>query len=429
MPWKERNVVNLRTEFVLRVFEGRVPFGALCREYGISRKTGYKWKERFLRDGLEGLGDHSRRPRSSPSQVEEDTVCRAVRLKLAHPTWGPRKIRVVFGRTYAEESLPSESTFKRILDKAGLVKRRRRRSQPESGRLNNAVQAQQANQVWTVDFKGWWYTGDRSRFEPLTVRDAYSRYMLCARALDNARSETVRREFERLFARYGLPEVIRSDNGSPFASCRAPLGLSRLSAWWLALGIDLDRIEPGRPDQNGGHERMHRDIAWELEVNSAEDQRAQQAALDTWRETFNHERPHEALGMGVPANLYEPSPRRFEPGEVVLEYPREYLRRRVSANGTIQLRKRCVGVSEALTGWDVGLEPTGRENRWGLWFCRLRLGEIELETLKFHVTAGGGGARGGSPPTPPGFTALRSKAGGKKGKRTDRRASLQLRTP
>lgn len=384
MPWKEVDVLNLRTEFVLRVFESKVPFAELCKEYGISRKTGYKWKARFLEQGLEGLGDQSRRPAQSPNQVGEETLCRIVKLKLAHPAWGPRKIRAVFGRNHPDVDLPSESTFKRVLDKAGLVKRRQRRASGETGRIQNRLEAERPNQVWTVDFKGWWRTGDRARFEPLTVRDAYSRYILCAQALENSRTETVRVAFERLFLQHGLPEVIRSDNGSPFACTRAPLGLSRLSAWWLALGVDLDRIPPARPDQNGGHERMHRDIAWELECESEATVAGQQAALDSWRATYNHERPHEALGMQVPADLYVPSPRRFQAEELVLEYPAEYLRRHVGQNGAIRLHNVRIGVSEALAGWDVGLKHEA-PLRYGLWFCRLRLGEVDLETQRFSA--------------------------------------------
>jgi transposase InsO family protein len=389
MPWKETHVVNLRTEFVLRVFQGKVPFEELCREYGISRKTGYKWKERFVERGLEGLVDRSRRPHASPSTMAEDTVCRIVVLKLAHRSWGPRKIRAVFGRTYTDVELPSESTFKRILDKAGLVERRRRRSQEESGRLSQPVQAEHTNHIWTVDFKGWWRTADRHRFEPLTVRDAYSRYILCARALSSGGGEAVRAEFERLFVSHGLPEVIRSDNGSPFACTRAPLGLSRLSAWWLALGIDLDRITPHSPQENGAHERMHRDLALEIEAASAADVATQQATLEAWRLEYNHERPHEAIGMRVPAELYQPSGRRYEAGEVELEYPLGFLRRRVNTWGAIRLHGIPVTVSHALTGWQIGLQP--QKDRYGLWFCRLRLGEVDLKTQKFYAVTKGPG--------------------------------------
>jgi transposase InsO family protein len=384
MPWKESGVLNLRTEFVLRTFESKVSFRELCGEYGISRKTGYKWKERFLERGIDGLGDRSRRPATSPKQVGEDTTCEIVRLKLAHPKWGPRKIRTVFGRTYPAKDLPSESTFKRILDKAGLVKHCKRRAASDSGRITNRIEAERCNHVWTVDFKGWWRTGDRRRFEPLTVRDAFSRFVLCAQALENNRTQTVRVAFERLFAEYGLPEVIRSDNGTPFAAARSPLGLSRLSAWWLALGINLDRISPARPDQNGAHERMHRDIALEIQGDSAANVVAQQAALDTWRTTYNLERPHEAIGMKVPADLYTPSARPLET-ELQLDYPVGYLSRRVTSKGIICFRKTHIAISEALAGWDIGLKPE-RPHRYGLWFCQLRLGEVDMQTQKFYAT-------------------------------------------
>ena len=261
MPWKETSVMNVRTEFVLRVFEAKVPFNDLCKEFGISRKTGYKWKERFLENGLEGLSDQSRRPVSSPQQLGENSVCSIVKLKLAHPSWGPRKIRMVFARSFPDCELPSDSTFKRVLDNSGLVERKTRKPSSESGRISNRIEAKRPNHVWTVDFKGWWRTGDNNRFEPLTIRDLYSRFVLCTQALSDSKTDSVKTAFERVFSTYGLPEVIRSDNGSPFAASNSPMGLSRLSAWWLALGIDLDRIPPARPDQNGAHERMHRDIA------------------------------------------------------------------------------------------------------------------------------------------------------------------------
>lgn len=409
MPWKESDVMNLRTEFVLQTLAGKVPFEHLCKQYGISRKTGYKWKERFLADGLGGLGDQSRRPASSPSQASEETVCQIVKLKTAHPSWGPRKVRALYERVHPQADLPSESTFKRILEKSGLVTRRRRRAQDESGRLIRPLVAERPNQLWTVDFKGWWRTRDQHRFEPLTIRDAYSRYILSARALGTGGGAAVRTEFERLFACQGLPEVIRSDNGSPFACTRAPLGLSRLSAWWLALGIDLDRIPPARPDQNGAHERMHRDLALEVQTASAANVVEQQAALDVWTHTYNHERPHEAIGMRVPAELYRPSTRKYDSSEATLEYPMGFLQRRVGSSGMIHLHGDEVLISQALSGWDVGLEP--QRDRYALWFCRLRLGEVDMSVRKFFairsVTTSppGGGDRGGFAPTPPGFIA------------------------
>ena len=382
MPWEAVDVLNRRQEFALRSIAPNENFSALCREFGISRKVGYKWKQRFLSKGIEGLADESRRPASCSHALNEEAVCRIVKLKHAHPSWGPRKIRAVFARTYAEAELPSESSFKRVLSKAGLVKRCLRRKSEASGRIENRVAAERPNQVWTVDFKGWWRTGDRSRFEPLTVRDAYSRFILCAQALGDARSDSVRLAFERLFAARGLPEVIRSDNGSPFACSSSPLGLTRLSAWWLVLGVDLDRIAPGRPDQNGAHERMHRDIAWELERDAAESLGAQQAALDVWRREYNEERPHEALGLKVPAEFYKRSLRKYSDSEVALTYPAELLVRRVSTTGEIRLHNQRVLISSALRGWDVGLRRE-TPRRYGLWFGRQRLGEVDLEVRKF----------------------------------------------
>ncbi len=384
MPWMETHVMDQRTEFVLRVLRNRERFGDLCREFGVSRKTGYKWKERFFRDGLSGLSDHSRRPITTPNEIGETMVCQIVKLKLAHPGWGARKLQAVLKRTVPKEDLPSESSFKRILDKAGLVEHRRRMPAEQATRLQTPAKAERPNHVWTIDFKGWWYTRNRTRFEPLTIRDDFSRYLLCTQALDNARTETVRRQMTGVFERHGLPEVIRSDNGAPFAACNSPLGLSRLSAWWLSLGIHLDRIPPGRPDQNGGHERMHRDLAWEVESHADHDAATQQATLDVWRRTFNEERPHEALGMRVPHDVYHVSPRKFDPTPVELVYPREYLVRKVNRNGSVKIHKAAVNVSAALRGFPIGLEPLPA-NRYATWFCRLCLGQIDLSTQKFHA--------------------------------------------
>ena len=220
-----------RIEFALRALRA-LNFRALCQEYGISAKTGYKWKERFLREGVAGMAEESRRPKRSPEQLPEAEVCEIVRLKLAHLNWGPRKIRELYLRGH--EAVASESTFKRVLERAGLTEKKRRRSgAKEGGRLCSGRRGSAPNEVWTVDFKGWWKSYGR-RCEPLTVRDEHSRYVLELRAMENARTATVRRSFERLFERAGLPQTIRSDNGSPFASVHGLLGLSRLSVWWVA---------------------------------------------------------------------------------------------------------------------------------------------------------------------------------------------------
>src|ERR1700736_6365382 len=269
MPWKKSEPMDQRIEFAVRAMR-TLNFRALCQEYGISAKTGYKWRQRFLRKGLGGMEEESRRPKSHSEQLPEEEVCEIVRLKLAHLSWGPRKIRELYLRRHG--GVASESTFKRVLERAGLTQKRRwRRSSEGGGRLCSARRGGAPNEVWTVDFKGWWRSWGK-RCEPLTIRDEYSRYVLEVRALADARSQTVRTNFERLFERHGLPQAIRSDNGSPFASVHALFGLSRLSAWWVALGIDLERGRPCHPQDNGAHERLHRDISLELQCLGRIDQ-------------------------------------------------------------------------------------------------------------------------------------------------------------
>jgi len=366
--------MNLRSEFVMKALGGE-NIRALCRQYGISSKTGYKWVERFKQEGLAGLSNASRRPRAHARQLAEDVVCEIVRLKKLTPAWGPKKIRAVYARRHTQ--VPSESTFKRVLDKAGWVERRRTRKRESTGRLYTQRIAEKPNDIWTVDFKGWWYEGERGRCEPLTVRDEFSRYVLEVRAVPNARTETVRACFEKLFERYGLPAAIRSDNGAPFASRNAIFGLTRLSAWWLALGIDLERGRPGCPQDNGAHERFHADIARELQGRVLPER---QAIFDTWREEYNDERPHEALGQRCPAEFFVPSPRHYDGSLQDLDYG-NMLTRKVHVTGTINWKSDHLQISSALGGWSVGLEPAA--GQWKLWFGRLLLGTIDPSAAAF----------------------------------------------
>ena len=375
MPWRKREPMEERIEFALKAMRA-LNFRALCQEYGISAKTGYKWKERFLREGLEGMAEASRRPKNSPAQLAEEEVCEIVRLKLAHRNWGPRKIRELYLRRHG--AVASESSFKRVLERAGLTeKRRRRRVSSDAGRLSSGRRAERPNEVWTVDFKGWWRSLER-RCEPLTVRDEHSRYVLEVRALENARSSSVRRSFEQLFARHGLPQAIRSDNGAPFASVQGLLGLSRLSVWWVALGIDLERGRPGHPQDNGAHERLHRDISRELEATG----QADQAALDLWRQSFNYERPHEALSMRCPGEVYRPSERAYEGTPEDLDYP-QMCTRRVCRHGTIKVEGERLFLTTSLAGWSVGLKPVAAD-LLEVWFGRLLLGQIDLTASNFY---------------------------------------------
>lgn len=377
MPWKETQRMDQRIEFAMKAV-GCGNFAQLCQEYGISRKTGYKWRERFVAHGIEGMEEESRRPEGHSEALPEEVVCRIVRLKQAHPHWGPRKIRVLYERKH-KCGTPSESSFKRVLDRAGLTKPRKRRRAKEGGRLANGRKGISPNEVWTVDFKGWWLGIGGDRVEPLTVRDEYSKMLLDMRLVENGRTETIRACFEALFEKHGLPGAIRSDNGTPFASYQGLLGLSRLSAWWLALGIDLERSRPGCPQDNGAHERMHLDVWRELEGGRIG---KDQAAFDVWRNEFNTERPHEKLGMATPAEIYQPSKRVYQGTPEDLEYGGMATRRVTTQQGTIKYQSERIKLSTALGGWSVGLspQPTGKVE---VWFANLLLGHIDPETSSF----------------------------------------------
>jgi hypothetical protein len=269
-----------------------------------------------------------------------------------------------------------------VFERCGLTEKRKVRRMPQTGRIADGRKASAPNEVWTIDFKGWWYDRD-GRCDPLTIRDEYSRYVLEVRALPDGRTSSVRRCMEVLFERYGLPQAIRSDNGAPFASPHALLGLSQLSVWWLALGIDLERSRPGCPQDNGGHERMHRDIARELE---GVDHEERQAAFDTWRREFNQERPHQALGMKVPSELYQPSERIWTGTPEQIEYP-GMITRRVNKIGNIKHEGHRIFISQALAGWDLGLRH-GPDETFEVYFSQLLLGTLEMTTAAFIPVTG-----------------------------------------
>lgn len=355
MPWQEVTKMEEKKAFIWRAFDRKENFSQLCKEFGISTKTGYKWKERFKKDGLSGLTDQSRRPKKHSNQLSEEVICKIIRIKTTKPNWGPPKIRKVYERENPDSYLPSPATFERVLKRSGLTKRRKRVRRQVGDRISNRVEALRPNHVWTVDFKGWWYTPHGEKCEPLTVRDQYSRYILSIQILEKGNTYCVKKHFKELFKRYGLPEIIRSDNGVPFASAHGLYGLSNLSVWWLSLGIALDRIEPGRPSQNGAHERMHADIYRELEGKIQGDLKFHQAVFDTWRDEFNTERPHEAIEMQTPSELYVPSLRKFH-GDVELTYPEGFHVRIVSNRGILYHKGRRIFLSNAFNGYRIGIE-------------------------------------------------------------------------
>ncbi len=382
MPWKECNVMDQKKEFVLKAFDPNVNFTELCTHYGISTKTGYKWVERFRHGGLPALCNKSKRPKSSPNKADEDTICEIIYTKLLKPRWGSRKIHRIFCSTHENEQHVSRSTVDRILNKVGLTDKKKRRKKCTPERLQLRITPQEPNDVWTVDFKGWWYTPHKEKCEPLTVRDEFSKFILSIKILEKGNIPSVKREFERLFSLYGLPKVIRSDNGPPFASCHGILGLTRLSAWWMSLGILIDRIDPASPYQNGGHERMHRDIKQELQGKIDGSLKLHQRIFDEWRNEYNTERPHEALNMKTPEEVYRKSPRVFHGDVFEFEYPRGYKSRRINDRGCFNLQGHRVFISYALCGYNAGLK-LDKMKSYSVWFNSTCIGEIDLKSFLF----------------------------------------------
>jgi transposase InsO family protein len=347
----------------------------LCREFGVSRPTGTKWVRRFKEEGYAGLEERSRRPTSSPLSLAEQLVMAVLEQRDRHPSWGAKKLHDLLVRRYGDAT-PSMATIARILKRAGVVRERRRRKPLSVVDQAPSVTVDAPNDVWTMDFKGWWRTHDGSRCEPLTVRDACSRFVLSIAVLGATNGELVRAELERLFKKHGLPRAFQFDNGSPFISTRARGGFTALSVWLVSLGIRIVRSRPGCPQDNGGHERMHRDVAQEVQRWPSDDLRAQQRELDRWRQEFNHVRPHEALGGKTPSDIYKPSDRKLrEPHPFA--YPRNLLVRRVAATGHASFHADRVYVGLAFRGQYVGFEPLDGL-RWRLWFRDTDLGLVEM---------------------------------------------------
>ncbi len=342
--------MDLRKEFVLRARDPLRNMTELCAEFGISRKTGYFWLERYFVEGLEGLEDRSRRPRRVVGTSGE-VVLRISELRQSHPFWGPKKIRALLLREFDEA--PSVRTITRIAKRLGLAPLRLKRGlERKAVREHKALEAAESNDVWTFDFKGWWMTSDGKRFEPLTVRDAASRFiLLCVHSRETFAA--VKEHCERLFRKYGLPTLIRADNGPPFGAIKAIGGLSRLSAWWVSLGIEVSFSRPGTPSDNGGHERMHGDVARELQSRPAHNTAAQQRSVDAWVREFNHVRPHEALGQKTPASLYRRSKRRMK--QLEPKYPADAIVVPVSGRGRINLDGYQHFVGTNLAGMRIGI--------------------------------------------------------------------------
>ena len=385
MPWKETDAMKERRAFIDEMLKQNKPFRELCRDYGISEKTGYKWKKRFYEQGYTGLAEESRAPLEHPNTVDGDTAAELIRLRLAHPSWGGKKLLVLYARAHPGLSLPSLSSVNRIIDKAGLLKKKRVHHASiasDCPRLNQALEARQPNDVWCIDFKGWWRS-DGEICEPFTVRDKCSRKVLCVRLMTGKRSENVRPVMAELFRKYGLPKAIHSDNGPPFAATNGILGLTALSVWWITLGILPERSLPGCPGQNGSLERMHADIAREIEGKIPGGIAANQAALEAWVEEYNSVRPNEAIGMKTPDEVYRPSPRKYAGDFDVLEYPAGYLPRKVFKSGEIILNGVRVTIGSALRGWHIGLRPQKQSGLYDVFLAEFLLGTLDMNSCCF----------------------------------------------
>jgi putative transposase len=354
MAWKEVSAMEAIMSFVLNVKAAVFSFASLCRRHEISRQTGYKWWRRFRAEGMAGICERSCRPHYCPHQSSRQWVERAVALRVRRPHWGPKKLRVKLAARYGPEGLPAASTLGRILVSQGLVRSRRRRRHGPVQKRSELTLAVRPNHVWAVDFKGWFRTGNGKRCDPLTVSDLYSRYVLGCQVVARPTHQQVRRQFELWFKQHGPPEVIRVDNGPPFGSTGAG-GLSGLSVWWLGLGIGVEYITPGKPQQNGQHERMHRTLKAETTKPPAHSAAAQQKRFDAWVQEFNRHRPHEALGQVVPQSLYRRSKRVYGRKQPPWVYQAHWALRRVRSNGQIRWQGRLRFIGQAFRGQQVGL--------------------------------------------------------------------------
>lgn len=353
MPWGETTVLDDRIRFIAMYLDDQLSFTLLCREFGISRKTGYKYVERYDQYGPEGLHDFSRAPHSHLNAVCDALQQQIVTLKGQHPSWGPRKIRVLLADFAAP--LPAASTVGAILKQNGLVTPRKRRHRASPTVPANLTQPQAPNDVWCADFKGHFGLGNRNRCYPLTITDAHSRTLLRCQALSSTNTDAVKPIWIGAFLEYGLPAVIRTDNGSPFAS-NGLAGLSRLSVWWIKLGIIPQRIQPAHPQQNGSHERMHRTLKAEATQPAQVNIAAQQRVFDKFKDEYNNIRPHEALGQRTPASIYVSSARTYPQCEPRIEYPSGMDVRRVRSNGEIRWHGDLLYVSESLVGEYIALD-------------------------------------------------------------------------
>lgn len=388
MPWSEVSPTDEKRFFIKDYLAGSFTMSELAARYGVSRKTAYKWVDRFEQLGYAGLGDRSRRPATSPTRVDETIAARILELRRRHPRWGAKKLLHILHQRNPQVAWPARSTVCDLLKRHDMIQPRRRRAFPgHPGRPTTPMTA--PNAVWCADYKGQFKTRDGIYCYPLTVSDGYSRYLLGCQGLLTTAHEAAKPVFRRLFADHGLPAIIRTDNGVPFAT-NALSRLSMLSVWWIRLGIYPELIEPGHPEQNGRHERMHRTLKAETARPPATSMRSQQRRFNRFRTEYNEIRPHEALGMATPASIYTTSPRQYPSRLPEIVYPDHFELRYVSANGGIRFNHRWINVSHVLKGEHVGLEEVG-DGLWDLYFGPLRLGWFDERNYRLIDAMGKSG--------------------------------------
>lgn len=376
MPWKETEPMTEKERFVTLAQTGRFTITDLCSDFGISRKTGHKYLRRHQAHGPVGLKDRSRRPKSCPSATAEEVTQLVLKERRKHPTWGAKKIHDLLLKVYGLEDRPHVNTVGNILDSHGLTKKRKRRPGVHRVRPEHLTVPTCLNEVWSFDFKGWFILGDGVRCDPLTVCDRFSRYLVGCQGQPNQQFKLTLSTCKKLMRYHGLPEIIRVDNGTPFASV-ALGGLSQLSVWWIEQGIRVEFTNPGSPQDNGSHERMHRDLKAEATKPPSKNMAAQKKRLERWRHEYNHERPHEALDMLRPAEIYHRSARRLG-GKYKMRYPEGFQIKRVSDSGHISHRGSNFYLSEVYAGCRVGLFEN-LEGITELHYANLYLGNFEFD--------------------------------------------------
>lgn len=382
MPWKETSVLNEKTKFIARLLDGE-KMTHLCDEYGISRKTGYKIWNRYQNIGHHALVDRSRIPHRFANQLPEQIERTILKLKQEKPHFGAPKVRELIKRKFPDLKVPAISTIHAVLDRHGLVDHRKRtRNKAQGTPLSGGLKP---NDLWCTDFKGEFMTADRQYCYPLTITDHASRFLLAVEALESVKEKGVFPVFERIFQEYGLPKGIRSDNGVPFAAPNGLFGLSKLSVWWLRLGIHIERIKPGHPEQNGRHERMHLTLKKATAAPAANNLLQQQDKFESFVSEYNNERPHQALEMQFPSELYERSTREYS-GINKIDYPLHHQIVTVTSCGRLCFKGLKISLSNVLAGHDVGIKQVD-EYSWLVSFMDYDLGYFDEKSGRFEPGA------------------------------------------